>query len=132
MLDAALQRMQRDIREHQHRAPRVALRGAWVHLQGRGGIRRRSGATAYSANAGLGQPRVRRVRRGPQYPPRGRGESDRNTRQLKLGQKLWITTGHPGGLLARGIFRSAGFHRTADQAGRKAFESWRFKPRGRR
>ena len=111
---------------HARRAPRVALRAAWIQSQSFRGIRAGTGATRASANPGLGTPKVRQVPRGPHYPPRGRGESDRATRGLRLGQQLFITTQHPGGLLARGGFRSAGFHVGMDEAGRKGFEAWRF------
>ncbi len=131
MMNTNLEMMRKDMRAHSRMAPRVALRGAWIQMQRRrGGIRAASGATRYSASPGLGRPEVRQVRRGPQYPPRGIGEADRATRRYRHGQTLFITTQHPGGLLARG-FRGVGFHEVAARSGRRAFQHWKWR-RGER
>ncbi len=129
---SALSRMRRDIRDHQRQAPRAALRGAWVAHQRH--VRARTGATRFSANAGVGMPVVRQVRRGPQYPARGPAESDRKTRAFRLGQKLYITTGHPGGLLARGIrYRKVGgvegFFKAVGKDAEAAFRFWKYRRR---
>ena len=127
MRDPALERMRRDMKAHSLRAPRIALRGAWESMHGGKGIRHKTGATRRSATASAGAIKFRQVRRGPQYPPRGSGESDRATRSYRHGQPLNITTQHPGGLLARGIFRAEGFHAVADRAARKRFQAWKWK-----
>jgi hypothetical protein len=102
----AFRATKRNIRKHSIGSVNAMFDAAWRSTQwgdGGPGIPVDTGATRASAKAGIGRPSFRRVpprHKGAHYPARSLGEGLRSIRGYKVGNRIYISTGHVGGLLA--------------------------------
>lgn len=101
----ALEADARNLDVYQVGAIKAGAKAAWASTQGgRGqGVPRDTGATQHAGRFGRGRPSFRRARsrrRGVSYPARPLGEADVALRGYRLGDRIFISFPHPGGILA--------------------------------
>ncbi len=106
----------------------AAVDGYYQHTQGRGpgaGIAVDTGATRDATEVGIGRPRYRRVKsrtKGAHHPARSRDVARNALRRYRLGQRVFVSVNHAGGLLSLNLINPrTGKHYTRKEPPNRGF-----------